>query len=256
MDLFDSHCHLTDPRFAGDVDAVAQRARDAGVRSFVTIASDEEDAVQALAVARRLEVWSTAGVHPHAADRAADGLSRVRELLSEPAVVAVGETGLDYYYDNAPRAAQRSAFEAQLDLAAASGKPVVVHSREADDDTIAMLRAAGSQVRGVLHCFAGSPALFDTGVELGWYVSFSGLLTFPSYGTKELAARVPPDRLLIETDAPYLAPVPHRGKRNEPAHVVEVARAVAALTGEPVEAVAARTARNARAFYGVGGSHA
>ena len=253
MELFDSHCHLTDERFAGDVDAVASRARDAGVRAFVTIASDDRDAADALGVARRLGVWSTAGIHPHAADRAAEGLARVRELLEEPEVVAVGETGLDYHYDNAPRDAQRSSFEAHLALAAETGKPVVVHSRDSDDDVIAMIRAAGPDVRGVLHCFAGTPALFEAGVDLGWFVSFSGLLTFPSYATKELAARVPADRLLIETDAPYLAPVPHRGRRNEPAHVVEVARAVAALTGESVEEVAARTTANARSFYGIAG---
>lgn len=252
MELFDSHCHLTDERFAGDVGAVAARAREAGVRSFVTIASHHEDAADALAIARRLGVWSTAGIHPHAADQAAEGLPRVRELLEEEEVVAVGETGLDYHYDNAPREAQRSSFEAHLELAASTGKPVVVHSRDSDEDMIAMIRAAGSDVRGVLHCFAGTPALFDAGVDLGWYISFSGLLTFPSYATGDLATKVPADRLLIETDAPYLAPVPHRGKRNEPAHVLEVARAVAARTGESVGEVAARTTANARAFYGVG----
>lgn len=254
MELFDSHCHLTDDRFAGEAEVVAERARAAGVASFVVIASDEEDAAEANALARRLGVWSTAGIHPHAADRASAGLGRVRELLGETDVVAVGETGLDYYYDNAPREAQRVSFAAHLDLAAETGKPVVVHSRDSDGDMIAMIRDAASDVRGVLHCFAGSTALFEAGVELGWYVSFSGLLTFPSYATKELAAAVPSDRLLIETDAPYLAPVPHRGKRNEPAYVVEVARAVAALTGESPADVAGRTARNARAFYGIGAS--
>jgi TatD DNase family protein len=252
MDLFDSHCHLTDDRFAGEAETVAERAREAGVESLVVIASDEEDAGAARDLARRIGAWSTAGIHPHVADRAPNGLGRVRELLAERDVVAVGETGLDYHYDNAPREAQRDSFAAHLELAAEVGKPVVVHSRDSDDDMIAMIRDAGPDVRGVLHCFAGSPALFEAGVEAGWYVSFSGLLTFPSYATKGLAAAVPPDRLLIETDAPYLAPVPHRGKRNEPAYVVEVARAVAGLTGESPEEVAARTSRNARAFYGVG----
>lgn len=251
MELFDSHCHLTDSRFVGEVEVVAERARAAGVRGLVTIASDEEDAGAALELAQRLGIRSTAGIHPHAADRSPAGLERVRTLLAEPEVVAVGETGLDYYYDNAPRAAQRASFEAQLALAAEVGKPVVVHSRESDDDMIAMIRAAGAGVRGVLHCFAGSPALFEAGVELGWYVSFSGLVTFPSYTGKELVARVPSDRLLIETDSPYLAPVPHRGKRNEPAYVAEVARAVGSLTGEAPEDVARRTARNARVFYGI-----
>ena len=249
MQLFDSHCHLTDARFEGDVESVLDRAREAGVRGIVTIASDEEDAGDALRLARRTGILSTAGIHPHAAERAPEGLARVRELLREDEVVAVGETGLDYYYDNAPRATQRASFEAQLDLAAETGKPVVVHSRDADEDMIAMLRGADASVRGVLHCFAGSTALFDAGVELGWYISFSGLVTFRTFEQAELVARVPGDRLLIETDAPYLAPVPHRGKRNEPAFVAEVARAVGQRTGESPEDVAHRTSRNARAFY-------
>lgn len=246
---FDSHCHLTDDRFAGEAEAAAERAREAGVNRFVLIASDEEDAGAALELARTLGVWSTAGIHPHAATRTERSFDRVRELLEEPECVAVGETGLDYYYDNSPRAVQRSSFERHLELAAEIDRPVVVHSREADDDMIAMIRGAGADVRGVLHCFAGSPALFDAGVAAGWYVSFSGLITFKSYDTTALVAATPADRLLVETDSPYLAPVPHRGRRNEPAYVVEVARAAAALRGEPIEELAARTTRNALAFY-------
>lgn len=246
---FDSHCHLTDERFADEAEAVAERAREAGVDRFVLIASDEEDAAAALSLARTLGAWSTAGIHPHAATRAEAGFSRVRELIAEPEVVAVGETGLDYYYDNAPRTAQRASFERHLELAAQVGKPVVVHAREADDDTIAMIRAAEGSVTGVLHCFAGGSALFDAGVEAGWYVSFSGLITFNSYSTKDLVAATPADRLLIETDSPYLAPVPHRGKRNEPAHVLDVARAAAEIRGESLQAVAELTTRNALTFY-------
>ncbi|MFP4623208.1 MAG: TatD family hydrolase [Gemmatimonadota bacterium] len=249
MGYFDSHCHLTDARFEGEADAAAERARAAGVDRFVLIASDEEDALSARDLAAALGVWSTAGIHPHAATRTATGFPRVREFVAEPGVVAVGETGLDYYYDNSPRRTQRESFERHLELAADTGKPVVVHSRDADDDTIALVRSAGESVRGVLHCFAGGPSLFEAGVEAGWYVSFSGLITFRSYGTKDLVAETPADRLLIETDAPYLAPVPHRGKRNEPAYVVEVARAVAELRGETLEAVAERTTRNALTFY-------
>lgn len=259
MNCFDSHCHLTDARFAEDADGVegvVDRARAAGVGGFVVIASEEEDAEAAMALAARFGAWSTAGIHPHAADRFDAGFPRVRELLAEERVVAVGETGLDYYYDNAPRAAQRASFEAHLELAAETGMPVVVHAREADEDMVAMIRSAEGSVTGVLHCFASTPALFETGLEAGWYVSFSGLLTFPSYGTKELAAAAPADRLLIETDAPYLAPVPHRGRRNEPAYVVEVARQVAELRGEPVERVAEMTTRNARTFYGLREDHA
>lgn len=249
---FDSHCHLTDDRFAGEAEAAAERAREAGVDRFVLIASDAADAAEAHALARTLGVWSTAGIHPHAAASADEGFARVREMVeNQPDVVAVGETGLDYYYDNAPRRAQRESFERHLALAAESGKPVVVHSREADDDTIAMIRAAEGSVTGVLHCFAGRPALFDAGIEAGWYISFSGLITFNSYDTKDLVAATPADRLLVETDSPYLAPVPHRGGRNEPAYVVEVARAAAELRRESLETVAEITVRNALTFYGL-----
>lgn len=249
---FDSHCHLTDERFVGETGTVAARAREAGVEQFVIIASNEDDARKALEVAREVDAWSTAGIHPHEATRHARGFQEVRELLeAEERVVAVGETGLDYYYDNAPRRIQREAFERHLELAAETGTPVVVHSRDADADTISMIRGAGAAVTGVLHCFAGAPALFEAGIEAGWYVSFSGLITFRSYETPGLVAETPADRLLVETDAPYLAPVPHRGSRNEPAYVVEVARAAAELRGEPLEAVAEQTTRNARAFYGL-----
>jgi TatD DNase family protein len=247
--FFDSHCHLTDRRFVGETERIAERARAAGVERFVLIASEEEDAETALELARSLGVWSTAGIHPHEATRAEAGFDRVRALHAEPEVVAVGETGLDYFYDNSPRRIQRASFDRHLELAATLGKPVVVHSRDADADTISAIRSAADDVVGVLHCFAGAPELFEVGVEAGWYVSFSGLITFGSYETKELVAETPPDRLLIETDAPYLAPVPHRGKRNEPAYVADVARAVAVLTGETLEAVAERTARNAHTFY-------
>ena len=248
--FFDSHCHLTDERFVGEAGTVAERAREAGVERFVIIASDDEDAEKALGIAEELEMWSTAGIHPHAATRHPDGMARVRELVeAEERVVAVGETGLDYYYDNSPRRIQREAFDRQLALAAELELPVVVHSRDADADTISMIRGAGDAVTGVLHCFAGAPALFEAGIEAGWYVSFSGLVTFRSYGTKELVAETPADRLLIETDAPYLAPVPHRGSRNEPAYVADVARAVAELRDESVKTVAKQTTQNALTFY-------
>jgi TatD DNase family protein len=248
---FDSHCHLTDGRFGEDASAVVERARAAGVTGIVTIASDEEDALAALQLARQLDLYASAGVHPHHARRPDDALATVRELAGDPRVVAIGETGLDYYYDNAPRARQRELFRRHLEMAGELGLPVVVHSRDADTDTVAAVNEAGPSVRGVLHCFAGGRALFDAGVEAGWYVSFSGLLTFPSYETKELVAATPTDRLLVETDAPYLAPVPHRGHRNEPAYVVEVVRAAARLLGEDLETVGKRTAANARRFYGL-----
>ena len=251
--LFDSHCHLTDARLAAEAAAVVERARAAGVTGIVTIASDAEDAARAAALAEALPgVWATAGIHPHvaaAADEAA--WERIAELAGRARVVALGETGLDYHYDHSPRDAQRRAFARHIELARGLGLPLVVHSREADEDTAAMLREAGAEVRGVLHCFAGGAALLEAGLEAGWMISFSGLVTFRNYDGAELVRAVPADRLLVETDAPYLAPVPHRGRRNEPAFVRHVAEGVAALRGEPLEQVAAYTARNARAFYGL-----
>ncbi|HKJ93715.1 MAG TPA: TatD family hydrolase [Longimicrobiales bacterium] len=251
MTLFDSHCHLTDERFAGDVEATLERARAAGVTRLVTVASDVEDAEAALALARRSGgVWATAGVHPHVAGSAGDAaLARVRELAAEAEVVALGETGLDYYYDNAPRDVQRRAFLRHLELAADTGLPIVLHAREADDDAAAMVKDAGPGVRGVLHCFAGGPVLLQAGLDAGWYVSFSGLVSFASYEGAALVRSVPQDRLLIETDSPYLAPVPRRGRRNEPAYVAHVAEAVAAHRGVAPEHIAELTTRNALRFY-------
>lgn len=248
---FDTHCHLTDERFGDDAAAVVQRANAAGVTAMVTIASDEEDAAAALRLARVLDLHATAGIHPHQALRPDAAFESVSDLVEDPLVVAVGETGLDYYYDNSPRKRQRHMFARHLELAAETGLPVVVHSRDADEDTAAMVRDVAGTVMGVLHCFAGGVELFDAGMDAGWYVSFSGLLTFPSYATADLVAETPMDRLLIETDAPYLAPVPHRGKRNEPAYVIEVARTAARLRGETVEQLAATTMANGLAFYGL-----
>lgn len=251
--FFDSHAHLTDERLIGDVDETVSRAREGGVSRMVTIGTDPNDSERACDLAVRLEnVWATAGIHPHEASRAdAGALERIGELSGRPETVAIGETGLDYYYDNAPRPAQRAAFERQLELAADGALPVVVHSREADEDTAAMVRAAEGAVTGVLHCFAGGAALLDAGLEAGWHVSFSGLVTFKNYDGTDLVRAVPADRLLIETDSPYLAPVPMRGKRNEPAYVRHVAEKVAELRGESLETVARMTTRNAFRFYGI-----
>ncbi|MGH7444592.1 MAG: TatD family hydrolase [Longimicrobiales bacterium] len=250
--MFDSHCHLTSDQLAAESDAVLERARTAGVSGVVTIASDLDDAGAAATLAgRHPDVWCSAGVHPHGAALAGgDWTDRLRALLAHPRCVAIGETGLDYYYDNAPRAVQRAVFEQQLEIAAELALPVVVHARQADDDTLAMVRAA-TGVRGVLHCFDGGGALLDGALTAGWYISFSGLVTFKRYEGAALVAGVPDDRLLIETDSPYLAPVPHRGRRNEPAYVANVAAAVAAFRGQSMESVGAQTEVNARAFYGI-----
>lgn len=248
--MFDSHCHLTDAQFRDDLDEVLDRAWAAGLTGLVTIASDVADASAAIAVAGRdARIHCTAGVHPHVAgDAAPDAMDRIRELLAHDDVVAIGETGLDFHYDNSPRDVQRRLFEQHLELAADTGYPVVVHSRSADDDTAAMIRAAGG-VTGVLHCFAAGPALLDVALEADWHVSFAGLITFRNFDGADLLRRVPANRLLLETDSPYLAPVPHRGRRNEPAFVVDTCRAAAAIRATDPAGLAALVAANARRFY-------
>lgn len=254
MLLFDSHCHLTDDRFRDDVAAVLARARAAGLAGVVTIASDAHDAAQAATLAAAYDdVWCTAGIHPHAAGSAdAAAREKVEALLAGARAVAVGETGLDYHYDNAPRDVQREVLDWHLGLAERTGKPVVVHSRDAEADTAAAIRGA-PRVRGVLHCFTAGPELLDYALEAGWYVSFAGLITFRNFAGAEELRRVPDDRLLLETDSPYLAPVPERGKRNEPAFVVHTCRVAAALRGQDPDVLASLTTENARRFYGIAG---
>jgi TatD DNase family protein len=249
--MIDSHAHLTDERFTGEIEDVLQRAIDSGLQAIVTVGTRVGNSRDAAALAATSPlVYATAGIHPHYAEQATnDAFDQIRELAAQPRVVAIGETGLDYHYDNAPREVQRQSFERHLTLAAEIDLPVVVHAREADDDVISILRHAPPGVRGVLHCFSSGPALLEAGLELGWYISFAGMITFPRYEDADLLKRVPLDRLLVETDSPYLAPVPHRGRRNEPAHVVLVARRMAELRGETFETVAAAAVRNAREFY-------
>ena len=249
--LVDAHCHLGDAAFDQDRDAVLARARAAGVGHVVVMGATLDEAARAMDLARRTPGLSaTAGVHPHEAKSwSPDAARRLRDLLADPTVVAVGETGLDYHYDHSPRDAQRRAFEAQLGIAAELGKPVVVHAREADDDVAAVLRAAA---RGpvVLHSFSSGTPVFDAGMDVGAYFSFSGMITFKSWTLADRLSACPPERLLIETDAPYLAPVPHRGSRNEPAFVREVAAALARARGETVEGLGSRTTDNARRVFG------
>lgn len=253
MELFDSHLHLTDERFAGDRAEVLRSARSSGVTRMVTIASSPEDAAEALAIARREDdIWSSAGLHPHDAERfSSTTLTAIEVLAAEAEVVAIGEAGLDFFYENSPRARQIECFEAQLGLAGKLGLPIVVHSRDADDEMAAILRRRGSGVSGVLHCFTGGDALLDAGLEAGWFVSFSGIITFGKFDGAEQVRGVPGDRLLIETDSPYLAPVPRRGKRNEPANLVHTCRTLAGIRGISVEQAAELTSRNALAFYGL-----
>lgn len=257
--MIDSHCHLADEAFAGDLDAVVARANAGGLTGALCIvdATDPGEMQRAEGVARAWDaVRTTAGVHPH---RAADfarcasaAVALVRSRIdADSRVRAIGEIGLDYHYDCAPRDVQREVFAAQAAFARDAGLPVVVHTREADDDTVEILRRVGAgTLTGVFHCFSGDRHLAAEALDLGFYVSFSGILTFPkSEAIRQAAALVPLDRLLVETDCPYLAPVPHRGKRNEPAWVSEVVATLARLHGRETQAVAGATAENYRRLF-------
>jgi TatD DNase family protein len=257
--MIDSHCHLAGDEFAGDAEAVVARARAAGVHGALCILEAGSDAEHDRA--RGLErLWDglrfAVGVHPHQAGawagRAAAAADLVRRrLAAHPAARAVGEIGLDYHYDFAPRPVQRDVFAAQAALALELDLPVVVHAREADADVVDVLRAVGGgRLRGVFHCFTGDERLARQALDLGFHVSLSGIVSFPKAGAlREVARWLPADRLLVETDSPYLAPVPYRGQRNEPARVVAVAAAVAAARGESAARVDARTTVNYAALF-------
>jgi len=251
--LFDSHLHLTASRFDDDRHAVLEDARAAGVAEMVSIASSPEDAADAIALARAEPgVWATAGLHPHEAARTSAALmDDIERLAGAPEVVAIGETGLDYHYDSAPRELQLENFRAHVELSRALDLPIVVHTREADGDTAAVIEGARGGVTGVLHCFSAGSGLLATGLAAGWYVSFSGLVTFVPE-LEDAVREVPLDRLLIETDAPYLAPAPMRGRRNEPAFLRHTCHRVAEIRGLEPEEIARATRANARRFYGLG----
>jgi TatD DNase family protein len=250
--LVDTHCHLGDPRFDSDLNDVVSRARDAGVGHFIIIADSADATDRAIELAGRFDLSATSGVHPHEASSwSADVEACVVAALDDPSVVAVGETGLDYHYDHSPRDVQRRAFQAQLAIAAERRMPVVVHAREADDDMAAIIADMGPDVPAlVLHSFSSGPAVFEAGLEVGAYFGFSGMVTFKNWRQTEQVAACPAERLLIETDAPYLSPVPHRGKRNEPAYVIHVAERVAELRGMSREEIGALTTTNAERCFG------
>ena len=252
MRLADSHCHLDHRKFADDRDAVIGRARAAGVERMLAIGTGEgpADLEAGLRLAGEYPfILATTGVHPHDASKTtAETLDRLRELARHPKIVAIGEIGLDYHYDFSPRETQMEVFRGQLEVAAEAGLPVVIHTREAWADTLAVLRES-RQSEGVFHCFTGNADEARAALDLGFYLSYGGVVTFPrSEENREAARMTPPDRMLIETDAPYLAPVPHRGKRNEPAFVADTARFLAALRGVPPEALAEATTSNFERF--------
>ncbi len=256
--LVDSHCHLDFPELSGQLDDVLDRAATAGVAAMVTIGTRLSTFERTRAIAERFDhVYCTVGVHPHEAEQEGqDAPDRLIELARHPKVVGIGETGLDYFYDNSPRAQQAASFRAHIAAARATGLPLIVHSRDADDDMIAMLREGAGQgaeegganpLTGVLHCFSSGPGLAQAALDLGFYISLSGILTFKKADDlRAIAATVPHDRLLVETDAPYLAPVPHRGKTNEPAFVAHTAAALADVVGLSSADLAATTTAN---FY-------
>jgi TatD DNase family protein len=249
--LVDTHCHLGDPAYDADRAEVLQRAWEAGVGHVVVVGESRSSAERAIALAgsdRRLS--ASAGVHPHdAAGWDAGAAAWLEEVLRDPRVVAAGEMGLDYHYDRSPREVQRAVFDEQLDLAAAAGKPAIIHAREADDDVAAALRAHPAAV-AVLHSFSSGPALLRAGLDLGHYVSFSGMATFRNWRLDDAVRQTPLDRLLVETDGPYLAPTPHRGRRNEPAWVRRVAERIAEVRGLAVEQLVAQTGENAARLFG------
>lgn len=251
----DSHAHLAAEAFDGDRDAVLDRLREAGGVGVVCIGESLDAAARARRIAEAAPgfVWWTAGVHPHDAagfDPARD-VDAIAEALAAGAV-AVGECGLDYHYDHAPRALQRRAFAAQLAIAAQQRRPVVVHTREAEADTAAMLREAGAAgIRGVLHCFTGSMALAQVGLEAGWYVSFAGIVTFKKWDGDDIVRAIPSERLLLESDSPYLAPVPHRGKRNEPAWCARTLERLADVRATDAVSLGNAVTANARTLFGL-----
>jgi TatD DNase family protein len=253
--FIDSHAHLADAAFAGDRDAVIARARLAGAQAIVCIGESLATAATAaeIASANRGFVFATAGVHPHDAATfdATRDIPRLRKLVTK-STVAIGECGLDYHYDNSPRDSQRAAFSAQIALAGEMSKPLVVHTRDAEDDTGAMIREAkATGVVGVLHCYTGSHSLAELAIDAGWFVSFSGIVTFRKWTDDALLRLVPADRLLVESDSPYLAPVPFRGKRNEPAWVAHTLSKVATARGDDPHELGQTTARNTERLFGL-----
>lgn len=255
MRLIDSHCHLNYPGLAERQQEVLANARAVGVTGFLNISTRQSEWDDVIAAAEaHSDVWATVGVHPHEADAHPDlGAAALIEASSHPDVIAIGECGLDYYYDKSGRAAQRDRFAAHIEAARATGLPLVVHTRDAEEDTAEILERAVNKdgVRGVLHCFTGSGELAKKALDLGFFISLSGIVTFKNArDLQETAKTVPDDRLLVETDSPFLAPVPHRGRTCEPAFVADTARFVAGLRGVDAEALAEQTTANFFKLFG------
>jgi len=252
----DTHAHLVSGAFEGDREAVIDRAKAAGVERILCVGDTVEASAAAIRLAReREEVWATVGIHPHEAAKAPEDIeAALAPLLTGAKVLAVGEVGLDYHYDFAPVETQKRVFREQIKLAKRFGLPLVIHSRESYDDVIRILDEEGAgEVGGVLHCFWGTKEIARAALDMGFYLGVGGPVTFKSAGElRELVRTLPPERLVVETDSPYLAPVPHRGKRNEPAYVVETGKALAGVLGLDAAEVADVTTRNAIALFRFG----
>jgi TatD DNase family protein len=243
----DTHCHLYDTRGVPADDVIAA-ARAAGVTTMIDVGCDAATTASAIAMAEANDdIWATAGLHPH---EAVHGVESILEFLDHPRIVAIGECGLDYYYDHSPRDIQRVAFAAQIQLARERALPLVIHTRDAWADTFDVLRAEGVPEHTIFHCFTGGVAEAEACLDLGAYLSFSGIVTFKAATDVQAAAqRCPTDRLLAETDSPYLAPVPHRGRTNQPAFVRDVVQFLADLRDTPTESVRAAISANARLAF-------
>jgi TatD DNase family protein len=253
--LIDTHAHLDHERFKDDVDQVIERAKLAQVQSIITVGADLASSRQAVEFARRYpDVIATVGVHPHDADSVSDSvLNEIAILAQDEGVVAIGEIGLDYHYDFSPRDVQRRVFAIQISLARELELPIVVHVREAYQDVMSILKSEHAEdVGGIVHCFSGDREVAKDCLDMGFYISVGGILTFAnSQELREIIRGLPMDRILLETDAPYLTPVPYRGKRNEPAYVVHVAEALDSLKGITFDEVAETTTLNACKLFGL-----
>jgi TatD DNase family protein len=254
MMLIDSHCHLEYEGLAEDQDGVLERARAAGIGGFVNISTRQSEWARVVGTAEREpDVWATIGIHPHEADRHADlGEAALLEAAGHPRVVGIGETGLDYYYDRSDRQVQQALFRTHIGVARKTGLPLVIHTRDAEEDTIAILEEEMGKgaFPALIHCFTASAGFGRKVLELGLTISLSGIVTFKNAKElQEFAPVIPADRLLVETDSPFLAPVPHRGRTCEPAYVADTARFVAGLRGETLEELAENTTRNFRGLF-------
>ncbi|HUF43672.1 MAG TPA: TatD family hydrolase [Verrucomicrobiae bacterium] len=253
--LIDSHAHIQGKEYAGEVAAVIERARQAGVEKIIAVggAGDMTSNTEAVTLAESFpDIYATVGMHPHdAKDVGPEDLAELKELSAHPKVVAVGETGLDYYYSHSPHEVQRRVFAQFIHMARETELPIVVHERDAAKDAAELLRAEGeANLRGVIHCFTGDYQAACKYLDLGFYISFTGIITFKNADPlREVVRRVPLDRMMVETDSPYLTPVPHRGKRNEPAHVRWVAETIAKVKGVDLETVARVTSENVRDLF-------